>query len=102
MYRGAWPSVLRALPSYAASFWGYEATLSLLEKQQQRCLLTAPQQQKQQQQQQQQPSHFHQHQLLRPRVAHFIVPPPSPPLKTRRDTPRAWKDNHDNEEWLLG
>ena len=32
LYRGAWPSILRALPSYAASFWGYEATLSFMEK----------------------------------------------------------------------
>lgn len=24
LYRGALPSVLRAVPSYAASFWGYE------------------------------------------------------------------------------
>ena len=55
LYRGAWPSVLRALPSYAASFWGYEATLSLLEKQQQRYLLTVPQQQPPQQQPPQQP-----------------------------------------------
>ena len=32
LYRGAWPSILRALPSYAASFWGYEATLQFMEK----------------------------------------------------------------------
>ena len=32
LYKGAWPSILRALPSYAVSFWGYEATLSILEK----------------------------------------------------------------------
>ena len=30
LYRGAWPSILRALPSYAASFWGYEATLQFM------------------------------------------------------------------------
>ena len=32
LYRGAYPSILRALPSYAASFWGYEKTLELIEK----------------------------------------------------------------------
>ena len=32
LYKGAWPSILRALPSYAVSFWGYEATLAILEK----------------------------------------------------------------------
>ena len=32
LYRGAYPSVLRALPSYAASFWGYEKTLELIER----------------------------------------------------------------------
>ena len=32
LYRGAWPSVVRALPSYAVSFWGYELTLQLMER----------------------------------------------------------------------
>ena len=32
LYRGAWPSILRALPSYAVSFWGYETTLAFMEK----------------------------------------------------------------------
>ena len=72
LYRGAWPSVLRALPSYAASFWGYEATLSLLEKQQQRYLLTiSPQHQPPQRQ----PSHQQpQRQKLPPQQPNHITP----------------------------
>jgi len=30
LYRGAMPSVLRAVPSYAASFWGYEVRIRAL------------------------------------------------------------------------
>ena len=32
LYRGAGTSVLRAIPSYAASWWGYELTLSLMDR----------------------------------------------------------------------
>lgn len=32
LYRGAGTSVLRAIPSYAASWWGYELTLSLISR----------------------------------------------------------------------
>ena len=32
LYKGVVPSVVRAIPSYAASFWGYEATLLLADK----------------------------------------------------------------------
>jgi hypothetical protein len=32
LYRGAAPTIIRSLPQYAASFWGYEATLLLIER----------------------------------------------------------------------
>jgi Mitochondrial carrier protein len=32
LYKGITPSVIRALPAYAASFWGYEATLAIVEQ----------------------------------------------------------------------
>jgi hypothetical protein len=32
LYRGMVPTVVRSLPQYAASFWGYETTLLLIEK----------------------------------------------------------------------
>jgi hypothetical protein len=32
LYRGTVPTVVRSLPQYAASFWGYESTLLLIEK----------------------------------------------------------------------
>ena len=32
LYRGAGTSVMRAIPSYAASWWGYELTLEIIER----------------------------------------------------------------------
>ena len=32
LYRGAGTSIMRAIPSYAASWWGYELTLDIIER----------------------------------------------------------------------
>ena len=32
LYRGAGTSIVRAIPSYAASWWGYELTLAVIER----------------------------------------------------------------------
>ena len=131
MYRGAWPSVLRALPSYAASFWGYEATLSLLEQQQQRYLSTVPPQPQPPQRKplpQQQPNYIsssqnlekrRQHPPLRLCITHPIESTPLlsslsllplslsssstllSPSHSKRKG-KTFKVSQNNEEWLLG
>jgi hypothetical protein len=40
LYRGAGTTLLRAIPSYALSFFGYEVTLQALEKRQPKQLLS--------------------------------------------------------------
>ena len=131
LYRGAWPSVLRALPSYAASFWGYEATLSLLEQQQQRYLSTVPPQPQPPQRKplpQQQPNYIsssqnlekrRQHPPLRLCITHPIESTPLlsslsllplslsssstllSPSHSKRKG-KTFKVSQNNEEWLLG